>query len=71
MLYTDGQNNATVIFFSCIACGSQTRAAQAYHDQNLESILGVILNCRFCLSGMLANIHVYILTAVTISFLQR
>ena len=28
---------------SCIACGSQTHVAQAYHDQNLESSLGVIL----------------------------
>ena len=50
---------------SCIACGSQTRASQAYRDQNLESSLGVILICRFCLPGMLANIHVYILTVVT------
>ena len=45
---------------SCIACGSQTRASQAYRDQNHESSLGVILICRFCLPGMLANIHVYI-----------
>ena len=27
---------------SCIACGLRTRAAQAYHDQNLESSLGVV-----------------------------
>ena len=45
-------------FLSCSVCGSQTRAAQAYHDQNLESSLGVVLICRFCLPGMLANMHV-------------
>ena len=33
-------------------------AAQAYHDRNLESSIGVILICRLCLPGMLANIHV-------------
>ena len=53
----------------CIACGSQTRAAQAYHDQNLKSSLWAILICPFCLTGMLANIHVYILIAVNIVFL--
>ena len=31
--------------------------------------LGVILTCRFCLQGMLANIPLYNLTAVTIVFL--
>ena len=50
------------------------QASQAYHDQNLESSLEVVLICRFCLPSMLANIHVYrymyILNAVTIfSFL--
>ena len=50
------------------SCGSQTQAAQAYHDQNLETGLGVILICRFCLPGMLANLHVYILAVVTILF---
>ena len=50
---------------SCIACGSQTRAAQAYHDQSL-----VVLICWFYLPGMLAYIHVYILFAVTIFSLQ-
>ena len=68
-IYTDGQKKRYSKILSCIACGSQTRAAQAYHDQNLESSLGVILICLFCLPGMLANIHVYILTAVTIFFL--
>ena len=59
-----GKGNVTVKFLSCTACDSQTRAAQAYHDQNLESSLGFILICRVCLPGMLANIHVYILTVV-------
>ena len=59
----DGQKKCYSRIKPCIACGSQ---AQAYHDQNLESCLGIILNCPFCLPGMLANIHVYILNAVTI-----
>ena len=62
-----GKRNATVKL-SCTACGSQTRAAQAYHDQNLESSFGVTLISQFCLPGMLANKQVYILTAVTIFF---
>ena len=43
--YTDGQKKRYSKILSCIACGSQTRAAQAYRDQNLESSLGVILIC--------------------------
>ena len=58
--YTAMQKKRYSKILSCIACGSQTLAAQAYHDQNLESSLGVILICRFCLPGMFANIHVYI-----------
>ena len=42
-----------------------SKTAQAYHDHNLESSLGVILIYQFCLRGMLANIHVCILSAVT------
>ena len=68
MTYTDERKKCYSIILSCIAFGSQTRAAQAYHDQNHGSSLWVILICRFCLPGMLANIHVYILTAVTILF---
>ena len=52
-LLTDKRNAAVK------SCGSQTQAAQAYHDQNLVSGFGVILICRFCLPGMLANIHVH------------
>ena len=50
--------NAILNVLSCIACGSQTRVALAYHDQTLESNLGIILICRFCLPGMFANTHV-------------
>ena len=57
--YTDGQKKRHSKIMSCIACGSQTRATHAYHDQNVESSFGVILVCRFCLPGMLANIHDY------------
>ena len=60
-IYTEGQKKQYSKILSCIACGSQTQAAQAYHDQNLESSLGVILICWFCLPGILADIHVYIL----------
>ena len=35
-IYTDEQKKRYSKMLSCIACGSQTRAAQAYHDQNLE-----------------------------------
>ena len=66
--YTDGQKKRYSKILSCSACGSQTRAAQAYHYQNLESSLGDILICRFCVPSMLANENVYILTAVTIFF---
>ena len=65
--YTDGQKMGYSKFLSCSVCGSQTRAAQAYHDQSIESRLGVVLICRFCLPGMLANMHVN----VTIFFLLR
>ena len=63
--YTDGQKKRYSIFW-----GSQTRAAQAYCDQNPESRLWVILNRQFSLPSMLDNIHVYILTVIAIfSFL--
>ena len=66
-LYTDGQKKRlSNIIVACIALGSQTRAAQSYHYQNLESSLGVILICRLRLPGMLANIHACILTVFTI-----
>ena len=68
-MYTDGQKKRYSKILSCIACGSQTQAAQAYQDQNLESSLGAILICRFRLPGMLAKLHVYILTYFTIFFL--
>ena len=68
LIYADGRKKRYNNILSCIACGSQIRAAQAHHDQNLKSRLGVILICRFCLPGMLANIHAYTLTAVTIVF---
>ena len=58
--YTGGQKKRYSRILSCITCGSQTRAAQAYHDQNFKPRLGVILICRFCLPGKLANIYVYI-----------
>ena len=57
-----GQKKRYSKMFSCIACGTQTRAAQANHDQSPV----LFLICRLYLPGMLANIHVYILTAVTI-----
>ena len=56
---TDGQKKRYSKRLSCIAYGPQTRAAQAYNYQNLESSLRVISICRFCLAGMLANIHVF------------
>ena len=68
-IYTIVQKKRYSKILPCIACGSQTRAAQAYHDQNLESSLEVNFVCPFCLPVMLANIHVYILTGVTIFFL--
>ena len=40
-LYTDGQRKRYTKSLSCIACGSQTRGTQAYHDNNLESNLWV------------------------------
>ena len=52
------KRNSAEKFCQCIACGSPTQAAQAYHDKNLESSLEVILICRFYLPGLLANIHV-------------
>ena len=33
-----------------------------------ESGLGVILICRFCLLGVLPNVHAHIFTAVTMFF---
>ena len=48
-IYTYWQKKRYSKILSCIACGSQTRAAKAYHGQNLESSLGVISICRFCL----------------------
>ena len=68
-IYTDGQKKHFSKILSCVACSSQTRAAQAYHDQNLESSLGVILICWLCLPDMWSNIHVYILIVVNIIFL--
>ena len=48
-IYTDKQKKRYSKILSCTACGSQTRAVQAYHDPNLDASLGVILICRFCL----------------------
>ena len=69
LFYSNGQKKRYSKILSYIACGLQTRAALC-HDQNLESSLGVILICRFYLPGMLANIHVYILTTVTFFLLS-
>ena len=53
-----GKRNATTILSGFI-CGSQTRAARAYHGQNHKKALGSFESIDFCLSGMLANIHEY------------
>ena len=66
-IYTDGQKKLYSKILSWIACGSQARTAQAYHDQNLEPSLGVISICRFWIPVMLANI--FILIALTICIL--
>ena len=58
-----GKRNATEKL-SCIACGLQTRALTRILSQ------ASVLFYRFCLPGMLTDIHVYVLIAVTIfSFL--
>ena len=41
-MYTDGQKKLYSKIVGHVLHVSQTQAAQAYHDQNLESILGVI-----------------------------
>ena len=53
-IYTDGQKKRCSKSLTCIACDSQARAVQAYHDQNLEPSIWFILICQLCLPGMLA-----------------
>ena len=46
-IYTDRQKKRYNRILSGYTCGSQTRAAQAYHDQNIELSIGVIWIYRF------------------------
>ena len=53
-IYTDGQKKRCSKSLTCIACDSKARAAQTYHDQNLEPSIWFNLICQLCLPGMLA-----------------
>ena len=68
VIYTDGQKKRCSKSLTCIACDSQARAAQAYHDQNLEPSIWFILICQLCLPGMLA-IYMYTFYLLSLYFI--
>ena len=59
-IYTDGQKKSCKKSLIYIACGSQARAAQVYHDQNLGPSIWFILICHLCLRCLCFVLHYFV-----------
>ena len=64
-IYADGQKKRCS---KSLTCNSKARAAQAYHDQNLEPSIWFIFNLSIVFTWYVGYIHVYILIAMALFY---